>query len=448
MRPGRARHKANLRAAFAFAADPAGAKRGGISMSEPFPPVRRREIFGWCCFDFANSAFTTVIITVVFSLYFRKTVAGDDPQALAWWGTTLAGSQLAAIILGPLLGAMADALARKKIFLLCAAAVCAGATAGLAFVGPGEVWLALGLVAVANLAFSLSENFCSAFLPEISTPENAGRISGYGWSFGYFGGLLSLVLALVMLKAWGWPVQAAFVMTALFFVAASLPTLLLLRERARPRPVAAGESLLGRAFGQLRVMLRELPRHRTLAVFFVAMTIYLSGLLAVVAFAGNFAEREIGMSEADVIKLFIVLQVAGVAGAAGFGFLQDRWGAKTVLVLALLMWVVVGIWAVFCRRVGEFYLLGALAGVAMGGLQAAGRAVVATLTPAGRSGEFFGYWGFFGKLAGVVGPLVFGWVAARADMRVAIGANTTFFVIGLLVLLTLRFGPVKDTAVR
>ena len=406
-----------------------------------FPPVKRSEIFGWCCFDFANSSFTTIIITVVYSVYFTQVVAAGDSHAEGWWGTALATSQLCAIVLGPFLGAVADVTARKKAFLLAAAVVCSLATASLAFVGPGEIALALGLVIVANLAFSLSENLCSAFLPEISTPETAGRISGYGWSFGYFGGLISLILALVMLKGLGWPTPWTFVMTGAFFLVACLPTQLLLRERARPRRLAPGETYAGLAFAQLREMRHELPRHRTLAIFFAAMTLFLSGLLAVVAFAAVFATKALAMTQADIIKLFVVLQLAGVAGAFGFGFLQDKIGAKISLLASLLLWIVVCVWGYLCPDKQQFFLIGIVAGVAMGALQSASRAVVATLTPPGRSGEFFGYWGFFGKLAGIIGPLVFGWISSATDIRQAILINAGFFLAGLLVLLPLSLKP-------
>lgn len=404
-------------------------------------PVKRSEILGWCCFDFANSAFTTIIITVVYAVYFQKVVAEGVPQAEGWWGTALAVSQLVVIGLSPLIGALADVMARKKQFLMGTALVCSAATASLYFVGRGEIGLALGLVIVANIAFSLSENLCSAFLPEISTPENAGRISGYGWSFGYFGGLLSLVLALWIIGSGDGRTPCTFLMTGGFFFLASLPTMLLLRERARPQALAPGDTLWVLGWRQLARMRHDLPRHRTLAVFFVALTLYLSGLMAVVAFAALYATNVIGMEQKEVIGLFVVLQLAGVAGAFGFGFLQDRTGAKFALILSLLMWLVVGVWGAACRTKVEFYLIGAIAGAAMGALQSASRAVVSTLTPPGRAGEFFGYWGFFGKLAGVIGPLVFGWLVTVTGYRPAILINAGFFLAGLLVLLPLSLKP-------
>lgn len=404
-------------------------------------PVRPREIFGWCCFDFANSAFTTVIITVVCAPYFFEVVAGEDPRATGWWGTVLALSQFVVILISPLIGAVADATGRKKPFLMVTAIVCSLGTMALYFVGAGEVWLALALVCFANIAFSLSENLCAAFLPEISTPATAGRISGYGWSFGYFGGLLSLVLALVIVKSGSDREPWTFVMTGVFFILASLPTMLLLRERAVRRALPRGRSYMSMGLAQIRQMLHEVPQHRTLAIFFLAMTLYIAGLTAVVAYAAIYAGQIVHMTQEQIIMLFIVLQLAGVAGAFGFGFLQDRVGAKPALMLALVLWIVACVWAGVCQSASEFLGVGVVAGLALGSLQSASRAVVSTLTPVDRAGEFFGYWGFFGKLAGVIGPFVFGWLATWVGFRVAIMANAGFFLAGLIVLFGLKFGP-------
>lgn len=404
-------------------------------------PVKKREIFGWCCFDFANSAFTTIVITVVGLPYFTAVVAGGHDKAEGWWGTTLALSQVCVLLLAPLVGVVADVHARKKRYLLVTALICSIATALMFGVGEGQVWWMLGLVLVANFAFSTSENICSAFLPEISTPKNVGRISGYGWSFGYFGGLLSLVIVLVILKSGEGRAHWAFMTTGIFFFVASLPTLLLLKERAKPRPLAPGQTYRTLAWQQFGDMRRELPQHRTLLIFFIAMTCYLAGLMAVVGFAAGFAGEVIKMSQEEIIGLFAVLQIAGVAGAYGFGFFQDRLGAKIPLVVALVLWIAVCAWAAKCSSVQEFYAIGVLAGIGMGGLQSASRAVVATLTPTGRSGEFFGYWGLFAKLAAMIGTFSFGWMVTQFDYRSAILFNGGFFLVGLIVLIPLSLKP-------
>lgn len=418
-----------------------------------FPPPARREIFGWCCFDFANSAFTTIIITVVyFPFHFSKVVAPNNPRAAAWWGLTLAAAQLLVLLVSPLIGAMADIRANKKRWLTFTAAACSLATLALCFVGHGEIGLALGLVGFATAAFYLSENICAGFLPEISTPENAGRISGYGWSFGYFGGLLCLVIALAIIKSGEGRVPWTFAMTAAFFAVAALPTLILLRERARPKPLPPGHGILAASWGENLRSLRALvaPGHRTLALFFASLFFATAGLTAVVAFASGFAEKEIGFALEEVLILFVVLQLAGIAGASGFGFLQDKTSPKLALSLALALWIIVCVAAFLCPAgaKGLFYATGIGAGVAMGAFQSGGRAVVALFTPEGKSGEYFGFWGFFSKLAGVVGQPVFGILAAWLGYRQAILVNALFFAAGLAILLPLSLRPASAPATR
>lgn len=401
-------------------------------------PVRKREVFGWCCFDFANSAFTTIVITVVGLPYFKAVVADGANAAEGWWGTTLALSQAAVLLLAPLIGVVADVHARKKRYLAVTAIICSAATALMCGIDAGQIWLMLGLLFVANVAFSTSENICSAFLPEISTPQNVGRISGYGWSFGYLGGLISLLIALAIIQSGEGRAQWTFLAVGLFFFLASLPTLLLLKERAKPRVLSPGQTYRQLAWKQFGDMRRELPQHRTLMTFFAAMTCYLAGLMAVVGFAAGYATEVIGMAQTQIIGLFVILQLAGVAGAFAFGLLQDRLGSKPPLVLALVVWIVACLWAAVCDSVTEFYGIGVLAGVGMGSLQSASRAVVSTLTPPGRAGEFFGYWGFFAKLAAVIGTFVFGNLVSLTDYRIAITANAGFFIVGLLILVPLK----------
>ncbi len=412
-----------------------------MSQAASQPPVKKSEIFGWCCFDFANSAYVTIIVTVIYFPYFTNVVAAGAPAAAAWWGIMLAIAQLAVLLVSPLIGAMADIRANKKTLLATTAGLCSLATVSLYFVGTGEIALALGLVGLATAAFYLSENICAGFLPEISTPENAGRISGYGWSFGYFGGLLCLVIAFAIIDGGDGSerVPLTFVMTGVFFALAALPTLLLLRERAQPRPLPPGIGLIAASWGENLRSLRALREHRVLSLFFLSLFFATAGLTAVVAFASGFAEKEIGFSIKEVIKLFVILQLSGVAGASGFGYLQDKTSPKFALVLALALWIVVCVAAYACPAgaKGLFYAIGIGAGIAMGAFQSGGRAVVALFTPEGKSGEYFGFWGFFSKLAGVVGQPVFGLLVAWYGYRAAILTNAGFFLAGLLILLPL-----------
>ena len=402
-------------------------------MSEP---VRRREIFGWCCYDFANSAFITVVITVVYGPYFTGVVAAGWAGANTLWSVILAASQVVVMVFGPALGVLADVTGSKKKFLLSMMWVCSAATAALWLTGPGTVALAAGLVIVAYAAFSFGENFCASFLSELSTPANCGRISGYGWSFGYLGGLGALGLAMLVLSVSPDGVRWVFVVTALFMVAATLPVLLLLRERKLPESHVARWWQLG--WESVLRAARDLPQHRDLLRFFWAFLLYMSGLGAVVAFAAIYSVEVLGFTTGENLVLFASLQISSALGALAFGWWQDRAGSVNMLTAALLLWCLVAVGAYFCQTKEMFFLVGNVAGLAIGSCQAGSRAVVSLLSPRERAAEFFGFWGVFGKFAAVVGPLFMGVLADMFDLRVAVLSTLVFFVGGLLVLRTVR----------
>ena len=402
-------------------------------MSEP---VRRREIFGWCCYDFANSAFITVVITVVYGPYFTGVVAAGWAGANTLWSVILASSQVVVMVFGPALGVLADVTGSKKKFLLSMMWVCSAATAALWLTGPGTVALAAGLVIVAYAAFSFGENFCASFLSELSTPANCGRISGYGWSFGYLGGLGALGLAMLVLSVSPDGVRWVFVVTALFMVSATLPVLLLLRERKQPEPHVARWWQLG--WESVLRAARDLPQHRDLLRFFWAFLLYMSGLGAVVAFAAIYSVEVLGFTTGENLVLFASLQISSALGALAFGWWQDRAGSVNMLTAALLLWCLVAVGAYFCQTKEMFFLVGNVAGLAIGSCQAGSRAVVSLLSPRERAAEFFGFWGVFGKLAAVVGPLFMGVLADVFELRVAVLSTLVFFVGGLLVLRTVR----------
>ncbi len=402
-------------------------------MSEP---VRRREIFGWCCYDFANSAFITVVITVVYGPYFTGVVAAGWAGANTLWSVILASSQVVVMVFGPALGVLADVTGSKKKFLLSMMWVCSAATAALWLTGPGTVALAAGLVIVAYAAFSFGENFCASFLSELSTPANCGRISGYGWSFGYLGGLGALGLAMLVLSVSPDGVRWVFVVTALFMVAATLPVLLLLRERKQPESHVARWWQLG--WESVLRAARDLPQHRDLLRFFWAFLLYMSGLGAVVAFAAIYSVEVLGFTTGENLVLFASLQISSALGALAFGWWQDRAGSVNMLTAALLLWCLVAVGAYFCQTKEVFFLVGNVAGLAIGSCQAGSRAVVSLLSPRERAAEFFGFWGVFGKFAAVVGPLFMGVLADMFDLRVAVLSTLVFFVGGLLVLRTVR----------
>jgi UMF1 family MFS transporter len=304
----------------------------------------------------------------------------------------------------------------------------------LVFGWPGlGVFGAVAVLAVANSAFLLGENLVAAFLPELAGPGKRGRVSAYGWAFGYVGGLGSLALALYILKRGGsGATHQVFPVTAFFMLVAALPTLLFLRERAVP---GEGDS----AEPGWKAIHRTIREHPELIRLLIGLSASLSGLSAVVGFASLYATQQIGFTLEGTVKLFVCLQVAAAAGALLSGPWQDRAGARWVLLSSLAAWILVSIGAFLSRSPGSFYGVATVAGLAMGWMQSAGRAAVADLTPTGREGELFGLWGFAGKLAGIVGPLLFGGLVTLFGMRASIILNGLWFFLGAVLLARVKW---------
>ena len=392
----------------------------------------RREVFGWAMFDFANSSFTTTIVTVYFSLYFKKSVAAGSSAA---WGWTNGISLMIVVLAAPILGALSDFSGAKKRFLTVTWLGCVAGTAMLALVEPGDLLLGAGLFIIANACFSAGENFIAAFLPEIAAPENVGRVSGYGWSIGYFGGIGSVALCAAFSAGLG-PVEANRVVclvTAAFFLVAGVPTMLWLRERGIRRPKPPGESYLGIGFRRVAQTWRHVRRYRQLFRFLCVFLVFNCGVLTVVAFSVIFAEEALGFSkETEIPTLFIVINVAAAIGALGFGYLQDRIGSRRVIQATLVIWIVAVLGAAEAPSKSAFWVAGILVGVAIGSTQSASRALVGLFSPESRSGEFLGFWGSFGKLSGVIAIPLFGVISDAFDPRTAVRVCAIWFVLGFL----------------
>jgi UMF1 family MFS transporter len=356
-----------------------------MSVPGTAPPVRRREVFGWAMFDFANSSYTTIVVTVAFGPYFTTLVAPPGAGD-ALWGRAIAVSNLIVMLLSVPLGAMADGAARKKAFLFASYLLCVAGTFGLYFAVPGHVILALSLFVVSNIAFSLGENFTSSFLPELSTPHTIGRISGFGWGLGYVGGLLSLG-AIFPLLAGGfgaenlprlrlvWPVNA------LFFLLAGAVTFLLLRERALPTPGRSWKNHAADGLRRVTETVREIRRFAQLSRFLGAFFLFQAGLTTMFAFAGIYAVQTVGFEGSDVIVLFLVLNVSAAIGALGFGWIQDRIGVKLTVQITLVLWIGICAAAYLVRTQAEFWAIAVVAGLGIGSLQSAARSLVGLFAP-------------------------------------------------------------------
>jgi len=413
-----------------------------------------REIAAWCLYDFADSAFTTLIVTVSYALYFRGVVAaGIGARASFYWGVSIATSMAIVALLAPVLGAAADAAGRKKTFLAIAAGTAITFTALLGLVGPGDIAAGMILFILANVGYEGAHVFYNGFLPEIASDEEMGRISGYGWAVGYIGGLAALLLSLPLTRQ-GFAGDGAtlyrwtFPLVALFHLVFALPVLFALRERA-PRKRETLGALLRDGLARLTVTLRSVRRQGDLLRFLLAFFAYNDGIMTVISFAAIYAQHVIGFTMQQVTLLFLVTQITAFIGAFAAGWLVDRIGARATILMTLVLWCGVVTGAFMARSVPQFFAVGAVASIGMGSTQTASRSLMGLLVPPGRSAEFFGFYGLTGKISAIFGPVVYGWVATLyGTERPAVLSMAPFFLLGLLLLLTVDVERARRAAGR
>ena len=410
------------------------------------PGVRKREVFAWSMYDFANSGYTTVVLTAVFNAYFVSVIAQKAEWATFAWTAILAVSYLAVMIAGPIVGAYADAHAAKRRVLMIATAGCVVSTALLFEAGPGTIAWAAVLIIISNFCYAIGENIAAAFLPELARPESLGKVSGWGWSLGYVGGLVALGLCLAWImtapsrgQTTSEAVPATSLITAGVYLLGAMVTFIWLKERAVPvrsatEIVNAANTLS--AFGRLAKTAREAARYRDLLRVFLCGTCYQAGVATVITLAAIYAQEVMGFTTQDTLILVLVVNVTACIGAFGFGYVQDIIGKKRALAITLVGWMAMVIFAWFAVTPPLFWVAANLAGVCMGSSQSAGRALVAFFSPPDRAAEFFGLWGVATRLSAILGPLTYGAISwsSGGNHRLAMLITGVFFIAALIVL--------------
>ena len=411
--------------------------------SGPERDVRPLEIWAWAMYDFANSGYTTVVLTAIFNAYFVAVVADNAPWATFAWTAALSLSYAAVIVTAPVIGAYADLRANKKRLLLFTTAGCVLGTAALALAGPGDLAIAVACVVISNFFFCTGCDLIAAFLPELARGRDMGKVSGWGWSLGYIGGLITLGACLAYVS-WAQAaghsaaqfVPVTMLITAALFALASLPTFAILRERASPQPLAQGASLLGAAFARLAGTLRQAALYQDLRRFLWCIVFYQAGVQTVITLAAIYAEQAMGFNTRDTLILVLVVNVTAAVGAFFLGNVQDRIGHVPTIAFTLAGWIatVLIVWVADTRPL--FWIAANLAGLCLGASQSAGRALVGYLSPKSRRAEFFGLWGLATNLSSILGPITYGavsWVS-QGNHRLAMLITGAFFVAGLLIL--------------
>ncbi len=415
----------------------------------------KREIFGWAMFDFANQAYTLLIITVVFGDLFTRVIVGDGPDyrlGNLLWSVALATSYLMVVLCAPVAGAIMDATASRKKFLFGSYVLTVITTALLYFVAPGWIMLGVLLIVLSNFAYSIGEGFIASFLPGLGPPEDLGKISGFGWALGYIGGLVSAIFVLLALGEvsednfdrirWVGP------WAALFFLLAAIPTFVWVRERGTPRSLPEGRHYLSAGIHRLRDTLQHVRQRRDLAVALGSMFFSMSGIYIVISYAFIYGAQVVGWDTEVRTLMFVLVQITAAAGALGFGFIQDRLGALRTYRITLVMWIVSIVLIYLTPEVAEFVearfgldwhaqyvflVVGCVAGLSLGSCQSATRTLVGLFSPLSRAAEFFGFWGLSLKLAGFAGVLGIGLLQALLGLQVAILFCGALFAVALVI---------------
>lgn len=408
----------------------------------------RGQIFSWTLFDFANTAFNVIIITLVFPVFFNDTIAGGNE---AYWGRTISASMLLTALIGPLLGSIADATNRKKLFLGLFTIACIIATTSMYFTGEGTLLLAVILLIVANVGFEGGTIFYDAFLPDIAVEKNYAKISGYGFAMGYLGSFIILITILPLItgdNVQTSDVKLTFLIAAGFFAVFSLPLFIFVKEQGKEREVQGNLILAG--YRRLRETFTHLRRYDAVKRFLIAFFVYNDSILTVIIFAGIFAKETLGLATEDLVYFFMIVQGSALVGSLIFGWITNSIGARQSIIITLLIWIGVVTAAYLITTKEAFFILGSVAGIALGSSQSSSRTLMALLTPQEKKTEFFGFYdGFFGKASAVIGPLIFGEVSHALGQRPAMLVIGGLFVIGILLVLRVpdaRPGQLAETA--
>lgn len=416
--------------------------------------TRNREHIAWYLYDFGNSAYAAVILLAVYSAYFKGTVVGGA-EGSRYWGISVGIAMLTVAIISPFLGAIADYSASKKRFLLIFSVITWVFTALLFFVQEGDIYMGMIFFIIAEVGYRSGQVFYNSLLPEIASPEEMGRVSGNGWAIGSFGGILCLLilLPLIIMIEGTIMVRLSLVFTALYFAVSTIPTFTWIKEKASATPLPPGQTYLSIAYTRLVETIKSLGSYRDFLRFIIAFLIYNDGILMALNFAAIIGAVMFGMDQTQLIIFMIIVQVTSVIGAYVAGLAGKKIGFKRTLIYSLIMMSLVVIGMLFAQNMTQFFVIGALAGFALTGVQSISRTLVGYFAPEGRSAEFYGIFAVTGRTSSFIGPTVYGFLAFEAarwfvnnrgldlleaeikGQQVAIGSIVVFLIAGLIILL-------------
>ena len=392
-----------------------------------------RAVWGWCMYDFANSPYTTLIISFIYSVYFTKSV-GEDGTVI--WSRAITITAIIAALISPILGAVADRTAWRKPLLAICAILMILAVAGLTFTPlPSSLLLAVIFLIFSNVMYEMGVVFYNSFLPDISTPQNIGRISGYGWGLGYVGGLSSLIIALFVFPMIGIPIESHYFIGAMLWMVAAwmavfaIPTFLWVPETKNQN--ASTQTVIRDSFNQLYTTYHDIRHYKNIVRLLLARLFYNDGLITIFAFAGIYAGNEFGFSTEKMLMFGIAVNISAGLGAALFGYIDDKIGGKRTLQFTLIGLGIGTFLAAIAWNELMIWIAGIIAGIFSGPNQAASRSLLGRFVPKEKETEFYGFFSFSGKMTAFLGPLCYGIMTQYFETeRAGVAFTLVFFLIG------------------
>ena len=377
-----------------------------------------KTIFAWSMYDFANQPYTTLVITFIYSTYFAKAIAPNEIIGTALWSRAMTITALTVAFLSPIMGAVADKTGHRKLFLIFWTYVCIVGSFALYYPLPGEIYKALFWVVISNVGFEMGGLFCNAYLPDIAPKDKIGRISGYGWSLGYLGGLIALGIGYVFLvspenpmfgfsKELGENIRATNIMVAIWFIIFSIPVFMGLSGTAKVNK-SSSKNIWSDSFLEIKSTFSNIKKYKELVKFLIARIFYNDGLITIIAFGGIYAAGTFNFTFEDIFLFGIVLNITAGLGAFALGFLDDMIGGKKTVQVSNVGLIFACLLAVFTKSITVFWFSGILIGIFMGSNQAASRSLMARFIPENKENEFFGFFAFTGKATAFLGPLLLG----------------------------------------
>ena len=420
--------------------------------------TRNREHWAWYFYDFGNSAYAAVVVLAVYSAYFKGAVVGGA-EGTRLWGISVGIAMLISAVISPILGTIADFSASKKKFLFGFSFLSWVFTALLFFVTKGDVLIGMTFYILAEIGYRAGQVFYNGLLPEITTPEEIGRVSSNGWAFGSFGGIVCLLIVLPIILLFGKdsdiPVRSAMVITAVFFALSSIPAFLYIRERALPQQLPDGENYLTIGFRRLGRTFRSIRHFREFVKFMVAFLIYNDGIMMAMDFAAIIGAVLYGMNQQQLILLMILVQVTSVIGAYLAGIYGESVGFKRALMASLVLMLAAVIMMLFNQTLIGYFLIASLAGFALTGVQVISRTMTGFFAPKGQSAEFYSFQSVAGRTSSFLGPTVYGLlaggvaislqrsgmdslIAEQLGQKAGIVSIAVFLIVGMIILGTVN----------